>query len=1031
MKILFRLYILLCLIAPVMIAQPTLTIKRARVANWPTVEVFYEIKCIGQLNTTHTTADLLLSENGIPIPAFTVFSPDTTQPHPMSVSLVFDASDAGGGTYNPAMKRAGTVFIDKMNGSSDEAALIFFNTIVTLQQSMTNAQATLRNQLTTLGFVGDRKLIDGMHAGITHVASGGQQPNKAMVVASVGYDNLSTHTMQEVIDLARDNTVRVYTIGIGGSFDTGTLRTVADSTGGVFYSVSDTAQLIHVYSEIYEHINDLGRESRLTFPTECKDGALHQFTMSVPNLCTGSDSAATNFRKPDDPSQRTMLDLQIIDAEAMAGSFINVPIAVLNFPNGTLQPCEIGFSFPKSSLELQEVAVGGSSPLLNIPVDVVPVGDNYIIRTHKAAVITQPGVILALKFFVRDTEDSVSCEITPRSAYAPSGCLIPVLHAGRVNIAIPPRPVIESVGANGVCPGDSVVLRLTKTYDRYTWTTGDTSRTIVVRTGGNVGVAVMDRAGRTALSSPFSVQVFDAPAPKLNASGVISLCSGRTLPLNTTAAFAKYLWSTGDTTSTLTVDSAGTYFVEVTDNNGCKGKSDTVIVTLDDPRVTISADGPLTLCEGDTVRLRASDGFSSWRWSNGGVFQEIPITATGRYSVRVINAAGCETASDTIDVVVLPRPTAVITSNRAFILCPEDSLVLDAQDGFLQYRWSTGASTRRIVVRTPGEYSVRVAGVNGCFSNPVSVRIDAAVRPSLSPSGAQVACYGEAVRVEATPGFVSYRWNTGDTTRAVDLVLTGDYWVNATDAGGCVLRSDTVTVQLRNRIEPDITIEGSLNLCEGDSVMLLAPIGYLSYYWSTGETSSRIAVRRNGEYHVTVYDSYNCSGRSREVSVSLRPRPDKPSIIRQDAELIAPLAAGYQWYRNGLPIPNATARNYIVLTNGWYAVEVFNEYSCGTRSDEMQVLVTSVETLADGIDIAVFPEPNDGIVNVTMDAAHAPLRLRVMNLLGQTVATFASDGAGPLRHRFDLSAQPAGMYLLRVDAGGEVLLRRFVKLPTR
>jgi hypothetical protein len=175
------------------------------------------------------------------------------------------------------------------------------------------------------------------------------------------------------------------------------------------------------------------------------------------------------------------------------------------------------------------------------------------------------------------------------------------------------------------------------------------------------------------------------------------------------------------------------------------------------------------------------------------------------------------------------------------------------------------------------------------------------------------------------------------------------------------------------------------------------------------------------------YDSYNCSGRSREVSVSLRPRPDKPSIIRQDAELIAPLAAGYQWYRNGLPIPNATARSYTVLGNGWYAVEVFNEYGCDTRSDELQVLVTSVETLADGIEIAVFPEPNDGIVNVTMDAAHAPLQLRVMNLLGQTVATFASDGAGPLRHRFDLSAQPAGIYLLRVDAGGEVLLRRFVK----
>lgn len=1034
MRIVFRSYILPCfflLATTIAVAQPSLTIKRAQVATWPTVEVFYEIQCIGQLNITHTAGDIILREDGLPVSAFTVVSPDTTLHHPMSVAMVFDASDASGGVYNPTMRRAGDVFIDKLDGSGDEAALLFFNAAVTLQQPMTTSRSTLHSQLATLGLSGDRALRDAMHAGVTHAANVGQNTNRAVVVASVGFDNASGQSVQDIIELARARSVRVYTVGIGSGFDTQTLKTVADSTGGVFHSVPDTAQLNYVYQQIYEHISDLGRESRLTYSTACQDGALHQLSMLLPDLCTGQDSASTAFRKPDDPLERMQLDLQILDVEAAAGTFVNVPIAVLNPVQGVLQPSEIGFSFPKSALQLQEVAVTGSSPLREVPVDVVPVGDNYIVRTHGAAIFRDAGVVMSLRFFIPERVDSISCVITPRSSYTASGCLLPVLHAGRVNVSVSPRPVIEAVGPSSVCPGDSVRLRVTQEFDTYAWTTGDTTRSIVARSSGEYAVVVTDHAGRSGISVPFTVQVFDAPAPRLTASDTVALCAGHTLPLATSEPFASYRWSTGDTTASIVIDSAGTYHVAVTDATGCTGVSDTVVVILDDPTVEILADGPLTICEGDTLRLRASGSFTAWRWNNGGGDREIAVTATGRFVVRATNIAGCEAWSDTVDVMVLPRPVATITSSKAFTVCPNDSLVLDAQDGFTQYIWSTGETTRRIVVRTPGTYTVRVAGANGCFSSPARVDIDAAVRPALAPGGVQVACYGESVDVAASAGYVAYRWNTGDTTRTASITLSGDYWVDATDAGGCIVRSDTVTIHIRRRIEPTISIDGSLNLCEGDSVTLSAPIGYFSYYWSTGETTSRIVVRDRGEYHVTVYDNELCSGTSRDVSVSLRARPPKPDIVRQDAELTAPLASSYQWYRNGAAIPDAGGRGYLVRTNGWYAVEVYNEYGCGMRSDEIEVIVVSVETMPDNIGIAVYPQPSEGIVQVEVHAASLPVHLHVMNLLGQTVASYTADEGGTVRHRFDLRAQAPGLYLLRVDTGGEILLRRFVTLPSR
>ena len=106
-------------------------------------------------------------------------------------------------------------------------------------------------------------------------------------------------------------------------------------------------------------------------------------------------------------------------------------------------------------------------------------------------------------------------------------------------------------------------------------------------------------------------------------------------------------------------------------------------------------------------------------------------------------------------------------------LCTNDSLTLDAQAGHVSYLWSTGATTQRISVRTPGTYWVKVAGSNGCFSAPASVSITTPVRPVLTPGGAQVACFGTSVHVDAGDGYIAYRWNSGDTTRFADLQLSG------------------------------------------------------------------------------------------------------------------------------------------------------------------------------------------------------------------------------------------------------------------
>lgn len=58
----------------------------------------------------------------------------------------------------------------------------------------------------------------------------------------------------------------------------------------------------------------------------------------------------------------------------------------------------------------------------------------------------------------------------------------------------------------------------------------------------------------------------------------MTICQDRSQTLNASPGFESYLWSTGETTSSITVSQAGSYAVTVTNGNGCQG-TDQVVVT--------------------------------------------------------------------------------------------------------------------------------------------------------------------------------------------------------------------------------------------------------------------------------------------------------------------------------------------------------------------------------------------------------------------------------------------------------------------
>ncbi|MDG1176359.1 MAG: right-handed parallel beta-helix repeat-containing protein, partial [Flavobacteriales bacterium] len=112
-----------------------------------------------------------------------------------------------------------------------------------------------------------------------------------------------------------------------------------------------------------------------------------------------------------------------------------------------------------------------------------------------------------------------------------------------------------------------------------------------------------------------------------------------------------YQWSTGDTTSTISVspDSTTTYFVTI--SNGIHSCVDSVTVTVNNPQFQFAQD-TITSCNQDSVLLDAGSGFVSYNWSNGDSTQTTYAKVTGMYSVEVTDTNGCS-AEDFVFVSII------------------------------------------------------------------------------------------------------------------------------------------------------------------------------------------------------------------------------------------------------------------------------------------------------------------------------------------------------------------------------------------
>ncbi|MFM7726765.1 MAG: gliding motility-associated C-terminal domain-containing protein, partial [Flavobacteriales bacterium] len=170
-------------------------------------------------------------------------------------------------------------------------------------------------------------------------------------------------------------------------------------------------------------------------------------------------------------------------------------------------------------------------------------------------------------------------------------------------------------------------------------------------------------------------------------------------------------WSTGSTTSSITVNATGAYSVLVVSPDGCISTDEIMVEFFDYPELELGVD--TFACIGQEIRLQAGHPGLDYLWNTGQLSREIYVAESGMYSVEITN--GYCVSRDTVELVFHPLPTRPFDPEYAHCFeASTESFYLDAENPGATYVWSNDSISRILLILQPGTYSVEIESEFGC-----------------------------------------------------------------------------------------------------------------------------------------------------------------------------------------------------------------------------------------------------------------------------------------------------------------------------
>jgi Ca-activated chloride channel family protein len=245
---------------------------------------------------------------------------------PLSIAILIDTSRSEERTL-PDEKAAARSFIEAvMRPEKDEAAVVSFTGDVTLEQGFTGNLDRLRRAIDRVefvppsGYIGGGVVVGGtppisgtnqVLAGATAIwdavwassneilSDSADNTRRTIILLTDGEDTISQVKMHEAIERAQKADALIYAIGIGDSYqggvDMGSLKKIAEQTGGRAYFPRSESELRSAFAQIQR---DLREQYLVAYSpaNKARDGSYRRIQIEVIDPDLRKQNLKLNYR---------------------------------------------------------------------------------------------------------------------------------------------------------------------------------------------------------------------------------------------------------------------------------------------------------------------------------------------------------------------------------------------------------------------------------------------------------------------------------------------------------------------------------------------------------------------------------------------------------------------------------------------------------------------------------------------------------------------------------------------------------------
>ena len=487
------------------------------------------------------------------------------------------------------------------------------------------------------------------------------------------------------------------------------------------------------------------------------------------------------------------------------------------------------------------------------------------------------------------------------------------------------KPTVNLGGNINLCSGLKDTLDAGNPGLKYNWNTGDTTKKLIVMTGGAYRVTVSE--GACSAQDQILASVKSIPSVNLGIDKIGCLGDSLTLAsLNNYASGTAYSWSTIASSRSIKAGSTGKYTLTVTAANNCKNQ-DSININIK-PVPVVNLASAITAC-GYTA-LDAGNLGATYAWNTNAVTQSIKAKQSGIYIVSV-SVSSC-TTKDTSVVTINSLPVVNLGSN--VLACPNNGPVFNAGNFGKKYLWKNGDTLQTYTPTLSDTLWVRVTDNLGCAgTDTVVINFKAGTPVSL---GNDIdSCHYQDILLDAqNPGGSSrFVWSTGKRTQTISIGRDGAYSVTVTDSKNCS-SSDVINVKLK--AVPIVNLGNDRDVC--DSLTLDAQNIGSDYLWNNSTTNRRFLAQTAGTYWVSVKNSGSCIAAD-TVVLGIKATPTVN--LGQDTTLCSGNVIRLNANNPGNTIlwsNNTAGQSISVAALGTYWVKVTNSLDC-SRTDSIKVSI--------------------------------------------------------------------------------------------